>query len=852
MRSIALTAAAALVFAGSPGAIAAGPNDVAIVDNSYDPGTITVTPGATVTWTHAGNFPHSVTADDSSWDSSPAGCSTTATAGCMSGGQTFQRAFPAAGSFRYYCKVHGGPNGQGMSGTVQVSQAADPTSVPTSVTSLSGSPVAGGVQLSGMASFGGQKPVAVAEDPVGDAPGAPEAGETTGVDLIGATLSVPDPANPELLVRWKLTGLPPSGGIPEGTRYSLPFKIGTKEFQVQAKFSNLSSITVTDDPQGHVSHVGGSFQLRGNCTTSWNGSGVAYCYHLMWLTGGFDTTTDTVFALVPLGSSAAPDIRSGAMLERNTSTNANLNMVIAGYQAVLALSPQTNDESPFGITEEETYAFPVAKKEVALGVAPTGTDPAAVDFSTPATLGANDGFSGTVSTAGFAAGTYDVFARACFGTNCGIRSLGGVNVQGEDAVAVLKLPANPGDPDTSSAFWNGGTIGDDTQHSLPLVGDNGISTCANAPCFRYTLKVASPGALRLRIALDTITRNDNFSLQVTAPGGAVTSGTNANAFNKELFINNPAVGSYKIVVRPYSASNTAFAMRAKLETQLPVRTPDANGLLLPDLRPTAPYELGFIAPLNPANGVFPPDDVNPPADVAGVHPVSCAADETAEDGSTKCLRFSFGLTNNGQGNFDIRWSTASNAQSGPMIQCVQHADGTVTPRPAGGFSLHTTHGHTHYEDIIFLKLQRVTDPAAGTMVQAGDGRKLGYSPADQAFVNWYAFDQAAAGSSSSAGNCDLTKNERLGMSIGWGDVYRYQRPGNYVDFGTNTDGLYVVQLTADPLNNVLEANEANNTSYSYVRVTGDRVDVLEHGRGQSPWDPNKQILQPRWVGGVPW
>ena len=40
-------------------------------------------------------------------------------------------------------------------------------------------------------------------------------------------------------------------------------------------------------------------------------------------------------------------------------------------------------------------------------------------------------------------------------------------------------------------------------------------------------------------------------------------------------------------------------------------------------------ELGFIAPANPLNGLWPPDDVNPPLDVAGIHPISCAPDEAA-------------------------------------------------------------------------------------------------------------------------------------------------------------------------------------------------------------------------------
>lgn len=425
---------------------------------------------------------------------------------------------------------------------------------------------------------------------------------------------------------------------------------------------------------------------------------------------------------------------------------------------------------------------------------------------------------------------------------------------GPPVVGVLRLQEKPEDPDESYVFWKGGEVGDAVEHSLPLVGDRGIATCDNSPCFRYRLEVASVGK-RLRVAIDTVARNDNFYFEVKAPGAdSPVFVRNGNAFNAEVFIDNPPLGTYDILVRPYSASNTEFAMRAKLEANVPVPQPDAEGRLLPDLRPTAPYEFGFIAPANPLNGIFPPDDLNPPLDVAG-HPISCAVDETLDDGTIKCLRFSFGLTNMGPGNFDIRWTTADGEMSGPMYQCVQHADGPPTSRGAGFFQFHTTHFHTHYKDIIYLKLFRVTDPAAGQTTATGDGRKIGYSPADQALADWFRFDQAERATSGSAGNCieeiDPDAN-RLGMSVGWGDVYRYQRPGNYVNFGTNPDGLYVVRLTADPLDNVLEADEGNNTSYTYVEVTGDLIEVLEYGRGLDPWDPDKQVLTPRYKGGVPW
>jgi hypothetical protein len=62
-----------------------------------------------VVWTQEGQLPHTVTADDGSFDS-----------GEMGQGDTYSRTFQQPGSYPYYCTFHGAPGGEGMSGTVIV------------------------------------------------------------------------------------------------------------------------------------------------------------------------------------------------------------------------------------------------------------------------------------------------------------------------------------------------------------------------------------------------------------------------------------------------------------------------------------------------------------------------------------------------------------------------------------------------------------------------------------------------------------------------------------------------------------------------------------------------------------
>jgi amicyanin len=61
----------------------------------FDPGSITVHVGDTVTWTNTGGLPHTVTADDGSFDSE-----------LLNSSQTWTHTFDTAGTFAYHCTPH--------------------------------------------------------------------------------------------------------------------------------------------------------------------------------------------------------------------------------------------------------------------------------------------------------------------------------------------------------------------------------------------------------------------------------------------------------------------------------------------------------------------------------------------------------------------------------------------------------------------------------------------------------------------------------------------------------------------------------------------------------------------------
>ncbi len=92
---------------------------VAVQSNFYNPNSLTINSGDIVEWTNVGGF-HDVVADDGSFNSGP-----------PSGDPwVFSHTFDKTGTFAYYCSVHGGPGGVGMSGEIIVTGGI-PTITPT-------------------------------------------------------------------------------------------------------------------------------------------------------------------------------------------------------------------------------------------------------------------------------------------------------------------------------------------------------------------------------------------------------------------------------------------------------------------------------------------------------------------------------------------------------------------------------------------------------------------------------------------------------------------------------------------------------------------------------------------------
>lgn len=113
-----VSASVAMATWMAAGAVLAADGSVTIANFAFDPATVTVNVGDSVTWTNQDSTAHTATAGGGSFDT-----------GSIGAGQTATVTFDTAGTFAYVCSIH--PQ---MAGTVVVQGAAAtpaPTAAPT-------------------------------------------------------------------------------------------------------------------------------------------------------------------------------------------------------------------------------------------------------------------------------------------------------------------------------------------------------------------------------------------------------------------------------------------------------------------------------------------------------------------------------------------------------------------------------------------------------------------------------------------------------------------------------------------------------------------------------------------------
>ena len=186
------------------------------------------------------------------------------------------------------------------------------------------------------------------------------------------------------------------------------------------------------------------------------------------------------------------------------------------------------------------------------------------------------------------------------------------------------------------------------------------------------------------------------------------------------------------------------------------------------------------------------------------------------------LRFSTTTWNSGLGPLEL---VAGDKEPGQqkIYQRIHLDDGSYYDLLAGTFVWHEQHGHFHFEDYALYTLQEADAPGASERTSS----KTTFCVIDTDRIN---HKLPGAPKRSVYGTCG---GETQGMSVGWGDTYRYYLAGQAIDVTDLADGDYQLTIEVDPKNRLLEKNDADNTSTIrlHISVSDGTVEELSDGGG---------------------
>jgi Lysyl oxidase len=199
--------------------------------------------------------------------------------------------------------------------------------------------------------------------------------------------------------------------------------------------------------------------------------------------------------------------------------------------------------------------------------------------------------------------------------------------------------------------------------------------------------------------------------------------------------------------------------------------------------------------------------------------------DTLSDG-TRRLRFTAEIINIGSGPFEVRAERPSTSQ-----QEITNVRQRIADSQGGRRELVTTatlvfggdgHNHWHVRDLE----QYVLTPI-GDSTSLGVGAKSGFC-----FFDNSRRQPPPPGAPSTpvylgcGGSQDLVID--MGLSIGWGDVYLFVLPDQYIDITGLPPGRYRLTATADPSGWFVEQDEANNATAIEILVTETSAIILSH------------------------
>jgi hypothetical protein len=424
--------------------------------------------------------------------------------------------------------------------------------------------------------------------------------------------------------------------------------------------------------------------------------------------------------------------------------------------------------------------------------------------------------------------------------------------------------------------WNGKT----TDPTGQGYGPPTAQTCTPDTCDSFLLKVDVPagtfkhaaknpapdGVTRVQaegptdmpgdgvlISIKWPTDFDQWNLYVedTSTGHTVAQGIDLDSNAQSVLLPEPHNGTYRVTIVPFFTNFDKVDQEYRGEARAwfdPTQAHSSTTTLLPRIQtmPPANFHIGDVPPLpsNPMGWRY---------TAPGTFSNSCYTDETVQFGSQRCLRFDNDIRNTGAGPLILRfaWSPDSLANNCAMQQEVLSSDATVSDRGAGPCVFHPQHAHFHYQNMGVYQLYPVEPGGTPGAKPVATSRKVGFCTID---VDYFTFGAAKPGGprtysfpTCNVPNAIASKSdgpygpasppEYMGISAGWGDVYTWDLPAQYIDITTVPDGAYEVVSRSNPDGGILTSDRGGETGVTCVAIKGSTVKALREFPSQPNYAP---------------
>ena len=371
---------------------------------------------------------------------------------------------------------------------------------------------------------------------------------------------------------------------------------------------------------------------------------------------------------------------------------------------------------------------------------------------------------------------------------------------------------------------------------IPMANNPDPTVC-EVNCQLWSLKVSTRDAFLVAIHNANNSIDDGFNLYVYDPAGEQVAAANGIGTNGQAVAVHPTTnGDYTLAITATYAYDVdaAYLGEARIMSGRSWDTPTCASpppcALLPSLRalpvtdvhidgvpPVASTPLGFPLPGGPSTGS------------------SCYLDESARTGASRCLRFTSEVDNTGVGllNLQIPWAAALLPGGCHATQVIRYSDGSTRPHDAGSCEYHATHGHFHYSDFVAFSLHKVNpDGTSGAEVAAS--LKESFCLADDGYFGFGTPGPNGPQTYVGQPDCNVPSTPgaptdaaiNMGVSPGWGDIYTWDTPDQFIDITTTPDGVYDIVARANPNGDLVLGDPSQECGATRIRLTADAATVV--------------------------